>query len=100
MKKKYKKPEIVFEKLAFKSALATCGYVSTKRINDAFSCDPVKGDSEFTWPGDVGEPAIADGDIFVLINGNSSICESSWSCYHVPDVMMEGAPGSTYIGLS
>ena len=100
MKKKYKKPEIVFEKLAFKSALATCGFVSTKRIEDAFSCDPVKGDSDVTWPGDVGEPAIAEGDFLVSINRDSSICETSYSCYHIPDVMMEGAPGSTYIGLS
>lgn len=100
MKKKYKKPEIVFEKLAFKSALATCGYVSTKRINDAFSCDPVKGDSDFTWPGGVGEPA-AVGEIpdWVLINGDRDICSSGYDCYHVPEVMMETG-NDKYIGLS
>lgn len=99
MKKKYKKPEIVFEKLAFKSALATCGFISTKRIEDAFSCDPVKGDNEVTWPGDVGTPTIANGDIFVLINGDFSICDTEWSCYHVPEVMMEDG-NDKYIGLS
>ena len=100
MKKKYKKPEIVFEKLAFKSALATCGFISTKRIeDDTFSCEPVKGDNKVTWPGDVGTPTIASGDIFVLINGDFSICDTEWSCYHVPEVMMESG-NDKYIGLS
>ena len=100
MKKKYKKPEIVFEKLAFKSALATCGYVSTKRIEDAFSCEMVEGDSEFTWPGGMGEPA-APGEIpdWVLIGDNDGTCTDYFYCYHVPEVMMEGS-NDKYIGLS
>lgn len=96
MKKKYKKPEIVFEKLAFKSALATCGFVSTKRIeSDFFSCEMVDG----KWQGGKGEPAFAGDDLgLVLINDDSSICESEFYCYHVP-VMMENG-NEAYIGLS
>lgn len=96
MKKKYKKPEIVFEKLAFKSALATCGYVSTKRISeDAFSCEMVEGDD---WQGGKGEPAaVGEMPDWVLI-GDNGTCTDYFYCYHVP-VMMEGS-NDAYIGLS
>lgn len=95
MKKKYKKPEIVFEKLAFKSALATCGYISTKRISeDAFSCEMVYGND---WQGGKGEPAYNE-DLDCVLIGDSSVCDSYFYCYHVP-VMMEGS-NETYIGLS
>lgn len=98
MKKKYKKPEIVFEKLAFKSALATCGYVSTKRISeDAFSCEMVDGDE---WIGGKGEPTAMDGDSsWVLIGDNDGTCTDYFYCYHVPEVMME-EKNNAYIGLS
>lgn len=101
MKKKYKKPEIVFEKLAFKSALATCGFISTTRISDdGFPCEMVEGEGEFTWPGGKGEPAAVDGDpSLVLINDDFSICTSGWYCYHVPEAMMEER-NDKYIGLS
>lgn len=95
MKKKYKKPEIVFEKLAFKSALATCGFISTTRISDdRFPCEMVEGDD---WQGGKGEPAYNEDFDCVLI-GDSSVCDSYFYCYHVP-VMMEGS-NDTYIGLS
>ncbi len=96
MKKKYKKPEIVFEKLAFKSALATCGYVSTKRINDAFSCEMVEGDE---WRGGKGEPAAMDGDSSWVLIGDNGTCTDYYYCYDVPDMMMEEY-NKTYIGLS
>lgn len=95
MKKKYKKPEIVFEKLAFKSALATCGYVSTTRIADTYSCEMVEGDD---WRGGKGEPAYNE-DLDCVLIGDFSVCDNYFYCYHVP-VMMEGADGSSYIGLS
>ena len=100
MKKKYKKPEIVFEKLAFKSALATCGYISTRRISeDAFSCEMVENDSEFQWPFGKGEPTYNEDFDEVLINGDLSVCSSGWYCYDVPIVMME-EKNNAYIGLS
>ena len=96
MKKKYKKPEIVFEDLAFKSALATCGFVSTKRIEDAFSCEIVEGDD---WQGGKGEPA-AVGEIpdWVFI-GDNGTCTDYYYCYDVPQLMMENG-NDKYIGLS
>lgn len=98
MKKKYEKPEIVFEDLAFKSALATCGFVSTKRIeSDFFSCEMVDGDE---WIGGKGEPTMAADDPgWVLINDDFNICNTGWYCYHVPEVMME-EKNDAYIGLS
>ena len=97
MKKKYKKPEIVFEKLAFKSALATCGFVSTKRIEDAFSCAMVEGDD---WIGGKGEPtAVGEIPDWVLIGDNDGTCTDYFYCYHVPEVMMEEG-NKAYIGLS
>lgn len=100
MKKKYKKPEIVFEKLAFKSALATCDFISTTRISDdGYPCGMVENDSEFQWPYGKGEPTYnADFDE-VLINGDISVCSSGWYCYDVPIVMME-EHNKAYIGLS
>lgn len=95
MKKKYKKPEIVFEKLAFKSALATCGYVSTKRIEDAFSCEMVDGE----WQGGKGEPAAVDGDPSWVLIGDNGTCTEDFYCYGVPVIMME-EHNNTYIGLS
>lgn len=97
MKKKYKKPEIVFEKLAFKSALATCGYISTKRISeDAFSCEMVYGDD---WQGGKGEPtAVGEIPDWVLI-GDNGTCTDYFYCYDVPQLMME-EHNKAYIGLS
>ena len=95
MKKKYKKPEIVFEKLAFKSALATCGLVSTTRISDdRFPCEMVDGDD---WQGGKGEPAY-DADFDAVLIGDFSVCDSYFYCYNVP-VMMESG-NDKYIGLS
>ena len=97
MKKKYKKPEIVFEKLAFKSALATCGYISTKRITDDFSCEMVVGDE---WIGGKGEPtAVGEIPDWVLIDDEFGACTDYFDCYHVPEVMMETG-NDKYIGLS
>ena len=63
MKKKYKKPEIVFEKLAFKSALATCGFISTTRISDdGYPCEMVDSEGDYQWPGGKGEPTMAADD--------------------------------------
>lgn len=100
MKKKYKKPEIVFEKLAFKSALATCGFISTKDINDAFSCDPVKSDGELKWPGDWGEPTYNPDLDVVLIDSGFEYCSSGYECYHVPDGALIKGQNDAYIGLS
>lgn len=95
MKKKYKKPEIVFEDLAFKSALATCAFISTTRISDdRFPCELVEGDD---WQGGKGEPAY-NGDFDFVLIGDMSVCDSYYYCYHVP-VMMEGS-NDKYIGLS
>ena len=95
MKKKYKKPEIVFEKLAFKSALATCGLVSTTRISDDyFPCEMVEGDD---WRGGKGEPAY-DGDFDCVLIGDFGVCDTYFYCYHVP-IMMENG-NEAYIGLS
>lgn len=102
MKKKYKKPEIVFEKLAFKSALATCGFVSTTKIeNDGYPCYIVEGEGDKTWPLDKGEPTYVPDFGTTLINGDRNICSSEYYCYHVPQdpIMLEGQNGS-YIGLS
>lgn len=96
MKKKYKKPEIVFEKLAFKSALATCGLVSTTKISDdGFPCEMVDGDQ---WQGGQGEPAAVDGDPGWVLIGDNGTCTDDYYCYHVP-VMMENG-NEAYIGLS
>lgn len=95
MKKKYKKPEIVFEDLAFKSALATCGFISTTRISDdRFPCEMVEGDD---WRGGKGEPAYEPVFDEVLI-GDFSVCDSYFYCYHVPVMMEKG--NDAYIGLS
>lgn len=98
MKKKYEKPEIVFEKLAFKSALATCGFISTTKISDdGYPCEMVHGGK---WPYDKGEPTMAADDPgWVLINDDFDICNTEWYCYHVPEVMIEGL-NDKYIGLS
>ena len=96
MKKKYKKPEIVFEDLAFKSALATCGFVSTTKIEgDNYPCIPVEGERENTW----GEPAYVPDFDETVINGDMNICESEYYCYHVPELMLEDK-NEYYIGLS
>lgn len=101
MKKKYEKPEIVFEKLAFKSALATCGFISTTRISDdEYPCEMVDSEGDYQWPGGKGEPTMAADDPgWVLINDDFSVCNTGWYCYHVPEVMMEGS-NDKYIGLS
>ena len=101
MKKKYKKPEIVFEKLAFKSALATCGYVSTAKItNDMYPCYIVEGEGNKTWPLGKGEPAYMPEWGDTLINGDMNICSIEYYCYHVPaDPMLEGK-NENYTGLS
>lgn len=102
MKKKYKKPEIVFEKLAFKSALATCGFVSTTKIgDDTYPCYIVEGEGDKTWPLDKGEPTYVPDFGTTLINGDRNICSSEYYCYHVPadPIMLEKENGS-YIGLS
>lgn len=101
MKKKYKKPEIVFEKLAFKSALATCGYISTRRISeDSFSCEIVESEGDLKWPGGKGEPAYNEDFDVVLIDSGFKFCSTGYECYHVPQgAMMEGE-NSAYIGLS
>ena len=101
MKKKYKKPEIVFEKLAFKSALATCGFISTTRISDdGFPCEMVDSEGDYQWPGGKGEPTAMDGDSsWVLIGDNDGTCTDYFYCYHVPEVMMEEG-NKAYIGLS
>lgn len=100
MKKKYKKPEIVFEKLAFKSALATCGFISTRRISeDIFSCEMVESEGDYQYSGGKGEPAaVSDWPGMVLINDDTSKCSSGYYCYHVP-AMAEGH-NEAYIGLS
>ena len=99
MKKEYKKPEIVFENLAFKSALASCGFVSTTRIDDEYPCALVAGSNEVTWPGGKGEPAYVPEWDTVLIGSAPNECSEEYSCYHVPDVMMENG-NESYIGLS
>lgn len=96
MKKKYKKPEIVFEKLAFKSALATCVYVSTTRIvDDTYPCYQVDGE----WPLGKGEPAYVPDWGNTLINGDKNICSSDYYCYQVPQYMLE-EKNENYTGLS
>ena len=96
IKKEYKKPKIVFEDLAFKSALATCGYVSTTRIEgDKYPCYPVEGE----WPLGKGEPAYFPDWGDTLINGDKNICSSEYYCYHVPELMLEDK-NEYYIGLS
>ena len=96
MKKKYKKPEIVFEDLAFKSALATCGFVSTTRIeNDAYPCYQVDGE----YPLGKGEPTYVPDWGDILINKDRNICSSYYYCYDVPQLMLEDK-NENYSGLS
>ena len=96
IKKEYKKPKIVFEDLAFKSALATCGYVSTTKIgDDTYPCYPVEGE----WPLGKGEPAYVPDWGDTLINGDTNICSSEYYCYHVPELMLEHK-NENYTGLS
>ena len=103
IKKEYKKPKIVFEDLAFKSALATCDLVSTTKIeNDNYPCYIVEGEEEGgkTWPLGKGEPTYLEG-FGIIINGDRNICSSEYYCYHVPQdpILLEEENGS-YIGLS
>ena len=96
MKKKYKKPEIVFEDLAFKSSLATCGFVSTTKItNDIYPCYQVDGE----YPLGKGEPAYVPDWGDTLINSDRNICSSYYYCYDVPQLMLEDK-NENYIGLS
>ena len=96
MKKKYKKPEIVFEKLAFKSALATCGFISTTRISDdGYPCEMVEGND---WQGGKGEPAYDAAGFEEVLIGDFDVCDSYFYCYHVPIMMEKG--NEAYIGLS
>ena len=102
IKKEYKKPKIVFEDLAFKSALATCGFVSTTRIEgDTYPCYIVEGEGDKSWPLGKGEPTYVEDFGTTLINDNRNICDSEYYCYHVPQdpIMLEEQNGS-YIGLS
>lgn len=99
IKKEYKKPKIVFEDLAFKSALATCGYVSTTRIeNDIYPCYPV--DKEVEGVKGSGVPTYDTDWGFTYINGNKNICSIEYTCYHVPLSDLDGQNEYYYIGLS
>ena len=59
----------------------------------------VDSEGDYQWPGGKGEPAYDAVFDSVLINGDFSICDSEFYCYHVPEVMMEGS-NDKYIGLS
>lgn len=98
IKKEYKKPKIVFEDLAFKSALATCGLVSTTKIgDDAYPCYPV----EEVIEGDKvsGVPTYDTAFEEILINDDRTICSSEFYCYHVP-LTDFNEQNEYYIGLS
>lgn len=98
IKKEYKKPKIVFEDLAFKSALATCGYVSTTKIgDDAYPCYPVEAEVE-GYKGS-GVPTYDTEWNVTYINGNKYICSMEYECYHVP-LTDFNEQNEYYIGLS
>ncbi len=98
IKKEYKKPKIVFEDLAFKSALATCGYVSTTKIeNDKYPCYPVE--EEVLGDKVSGVPTYDTAFEEVIINDNQNICSSMFYCYHVP-LTDFNEQNAYYIGLS
>ena len=95
IKKEYKKPKIVFEDLAFKSALATCGSVSTTKIeSDIYPCIPGEGDKAWGVPTYVEEFFGA-----ILFNDNENICSMPFECYHAAVVEFDGKT-ENYIGLS
>lgn len=99
IKKEYKKPKIVFEDLAFKSALATCGLVSTTKIeNDYYPCYPVEAEVD----GDKGSGVPSYDTAFeeTLINDDRNICSSEYYCYHVPVTDLSEEWNEYYIGLS
>ena len=72
MKKKYKKPIVMFEEIAFNTAIAdACGFYATKWVNQGESiCEPIfKSDK-------LPVTYVADG---------ISECTSWFYCYHNPD---------------
>lgn len=98
IKKEYKKPKIVFEDLAFKSALATCGFVSTTKIdNDIYPCYLVEAEG---YKGQSGVPTYDTEWGFTYINGNENICSMEYECYHAPLPDFNEQSNENYIGLS
>lgn len=79
MKKKYVKPEVLFEHMEFNTAIAsTCDW---QQITDCMDADPT--DDIFEGPIHAKDPE-NPSDTMVLIAHGISGCITKQECYHVP----------------
>ena len=106
MKKSYIKPTVFVEHLAMKSSISTCGYVSTTKIEDGYTCheqfyNPMQeGGLCEKHEGSPG-PNVATYDPnweTTLICFDNGTCDECYYCYHVPD-QLDGT-SKAYVGLS
>ena len=79
MKKKYTKPEVLFEHMEFNTAIASaCDW---QAVTDCIDADPTN--EYFDAPISVKDPE-DPGSVMVLIANGIDGCRTSQTCYHVP----------------
>lgn len=69
MKKRYIKPQVMFENYAFNTAISACGYIISGE------CEEMVNTSEIPY-----EDIYVPGIVYIL---DLSICNSIKGCYHV-----------------
>lgn len=70
MKKNYKKPRVMFENLAFNTAIAACDFITTS------GCQAIEGTSEIPYR----DPWIPNT---VYIINDQTVCTTEFYCYHI-----------------
>lgn len=107
MKKSYIKPTVFVEHLAMKSSISTCGFVSTKRIEDNYTCD-----KQFYNPTQEGGwcekhkglgpsvPTYVPDFGYTLVCSENRTCRICYECYHVPGPGELDGENEAYVGIS
>ena len=77
MKKNYKKPRVMFENLAFNTAIAACDYIYTTNEK----CNTSSPD---------GKPFYDEEDTATIYIADMISCNSIFYCYHGPNPIPAG----------